>query len=83
MAGFNFDRPVKVIFGNVTYVVTNTRQAADLLLLKWPIQGSPKVDAARRAVMIAMGAPRDPILIKKARKTFADAAEEAGILMPD
>lgn len=83
MADYDFDKPVRVILGPVTQVVTNTRQASELLMFRWPIESGKKLKAARHALLIATEEKRDTRLVKKARKAFAEAAAEADILMTD
>jgi len=83
MADYDFDKPVRVILGAVTYVVTNTRQAGEILVFKWPTDGGKKHKAARHALLVATGSRLDARLIKEARQAFADAAAEASILIPD
>lgn len=83
MADYDFDKPVRVMLGNVAYLVTNTRQAGELLMFKWPTEGGKKARAARHALLIAMEAKHDTQLIKQARRAFAEAAAEAGIRILD
>ncbi len=83
MAIYGFGKPVKVILGPVVHIVTNTRQAAELLTTKWPMKNSANADLAKRALLLATSGPHDDFLIEKAREAFADAAAEAEILLPD
>lgn len=78
--------PVRVALGktgNVTHVVTSAERAADILLNHWPSKGGRKHLASRRAVLRALEAARDAKAASEARKAFAAAADEAGILMPE
>jgi hypothetical protein len=58
--------------------VTSTREAAELLLTRWPVDGGQKHLAARKACLAVLQGQREAI---EARKAFAAAAEEAGILV--
>lgn len=81
-----FSPPVRVALGkagNVTHVVTSAEKAADVLLNRWPTEGGRKHLAARKAVLRALEAARDAKAASDARKAFAAAASEAGILMPE
>lgn len=81
-----FSPPVRVALGkagNITHVVTSAERAADILLNDWPAEGGRKHLAARRAVLRALEAARDAKAASDARKAFAAAASEAGILMPE
>ncbi len=83
MADYQFDKPVRIILGTVTHVVTNTRKASDLLMYRWPVDDGKKLRTARHALLIAMGSSHDTRLIKQARKAFADAASEIDVLLPE
>lgn len=81
-----FTPPVRVALGkvgNITHVVTSAERAADILLNDWPTEGGRKHLAARKAVLRALEAARDAKAANEARKAFAAAAIEAGILMPE
>ena len=81
-----FDKPVRVALGragSVTFNVTTPEQAAEKLLMEWPVEAGKRHLAARKAVLKAMEHAHDVLLLAKARKAFEAAAEEAGILMPD
>ena len=77
-----FDQSVPVAIdpsGGTTIIVTNTRQAAELLLSRWPVDGGAKHLAARKACLAVLEG------IKKgrdARKAFEAAAIEANIFRP-
>lgn len=82
----DFSPPVRVALGkagNITHVVTSAERAADILLNDWPSEGGRKHLAARKAVLRALEAARDIKAASDARKAFAAAATEAGILMPE
>lgn len=83
MPDYNFNEPVRVILGTVSYVVASTRQASEVLISKWPTEGGWNHDAARNALLAAMGEKRNGRLIRKARQAFIIAAAEADILMHD
>lgn len=81
-----FSPPVRVSTGkagNVALAVTSPEKAAEILLNKWPTTWSPKHLAARKAVLKAMESANSDATLTKARKAFADAADEAGILLPE
>jgi hypothetical protein len=80
---YDFDRPVRVILGTESYLVTNTRQAAEILLLHWPDNGGQGYSAAKNALELAMGSKRNRWLLRRARQAFVSAAAEADILMYD
>jgi hypothetical protein len=71
--------PVTLHGASAVTRVTNTHQAADLLLNQWPVQPGPKHLAARKAVLKAMTRHRDAKALAAARKAFDEAAAEAGI----
>lgn len=81
-----FEKPVRVALGragNITYNVTTPEQAAEKLLFEWPATTGEKHLAARKAVLKAMENAHDAMLRAKARAAFEEAADEAGILMPE
>lgn len=76
-----FDRPVKILTGRhatVVRQVTSTAEAADYLLHKWPVSGGNKHLAARKACMAVLQGLKASHV---ARKAFAEAADEADILL--
>lgn len=79
-----WDEPVPVALRGVAAItkVNNTRQAADVLINKWPTAPGPKHLAARKAVLRAMKSALDAKQQAEARKAFAEAAKEAGIDVP-
>lgn len=81
---YEFDKPVSVIIGTAIYVVSGTREAAELLASKWPsMVGGFCRDAAKQALLQCMGRKRNPRLIRKAREAFIAAAAEADMLTYD
>lgn len=83
-----FDPPVRVATGkagNIIMAVTDAEQAARLLLDEdWPAeQMAHRQVAARKAVLAALERAQDPVRAERARKAFADAADHAGVLMPE
>jgi hypothetical protein len=74
-----FDAPVTVIDASQTraFEVTNTRQAAEILLHRWPNEWSGRHRAARLACLAVLKGFKPPML---ARSAFAEAAREAAIL---
>lgn len=83
-----FDPPVRVATGkagNVIKAVTDAEKAAHMLLdADWPAdQKARRQIAARKAVLAALERAQDPVRAERARKAFAAAAQEAGVLMPD
>lgn len=83
-----FDPPVRVATGkagNVIKAVTDAEQAARMLLdEEWPaVQMARRQVAARKAVLAALERAQDPVRAERARKAFAAAADEAGVLMPE
>lgn len=80
---YAFDRPVRVILGTASYIVTTTRQAAEILSLYCPEEGGGGYNAAKDALELAMGSKRNRWLLKRARQAFVSAAAEADILMHD
>lgn len=76
-----FDEPVKILTGKTSSVirhVSTTAEAAQHLLYKWPIQGGRKHLAARKACMAVLEGLKAAHV---ARKAFAEAAQEADILV--
>jgi len=74
-----FDAPVTVLDAREArpFDVTNTRQAADILLHRWPNEWSGRHRAARLACLAVLKGFKPPVL---ARRAFAEAAREAAIL---
>ena len=74
-----FDRPVRILLGRSGKVrsVTSTREAAECLLNRWPIEGL-KHFQARLACMAVLEGIKE---IRTARKAFEAAAAEADILV--
>lgn len=74
-----FDGIVPVaIRSGLTLNVTSTRQAADVLLNKWPASADTRKHlAARRACLEVLQGLAET---RKAKRAFAAAAKEAGIL---
>lgn len=82
MADYDFDKPVRIILGTEIRKITDTRQASEVLMISWPIDGGKKHKAARHALLVVMGSDYSALLVKRARKAFAEAASEADILIP-
>lgn len=83
-----FDKPVRVATGpagNVAIVVTDAAQAGEFLLSDdWPAAKHRRRQvAARKAVIAAIERAHDRVAAAAAREAFADAADEAGVLMPE
>lgn len=78
-----FDQPVRVFVDERGYLadtVTNTVQAADILLHRWPGDpGARKHHAARKACIAVLEGIKDA---RAARRAFEAAAKEANILAP-
>lgn len=74
-----FDAPVTVMDAREArrFDVTNTRQAAEMLLHRWPDEWSGRHRAARLACLAVLKGFKPPVL---ARRAFAEAAREARIL---
>ena len=74
-----FDAPVTVLDTGEAreFDVTNTRQAAEILLHRWPNEWSGRHRAARLACLAVLKGFKPPVL---ARRAFAEAAREAEIL---
>ncbi|MEX0406898.1 DUF982 domain-containing protein [Aquibium sp. LZ166] len=82
----HFSPPVRVCLGragNVAHAVTSPEKAAEILLTDWPTGWTPKHLAARKAVLKAMESAYTTATLARARKAFAAAADEAGILLPE
>jgi hypothetical protein len=73
-----FDKPVTVTLPSGNVQVATTREAAELLLYKWPIGETGKRIQARMACMRVLGGSSPPGI---ARRAFLDAANEARILV--
>lgn len=76
-----FDEPVKILTGRASSVVrqvSTTAEAAQHLLYNWPIQGGRKHLAARKACVAVLEGLKAAHV---ARKAFAEAADEADILV--
>lgn len=81
-----FSPPVRVSLGragNVAHAVTSPEKAAEILLTDWPVNWTSKHLAARKAVLQAMESAYTAATLARARKAFAEAADEAGILLPE
>lgn len=74
-----FQRPVFVSFGveGEELAVRNTRQAAELLLTRWPSRRGPRHRDAVDACLKVLDGHRSTV---DARDAFIEAAEEAGVL---
>jgi hypothetical protein len=79
---YQFEKPVSVILGTVTYVVSGTREATEMLTRRWPpmVNGFCR-DAAAQALQKCASRKRSSQLVKKAREAFVSAAAEADMLM--
>ncbi|PSJ63575.1 DUF982 domain-containing protein [Pseudaminobacter soli (ex Li et al. 2025)] len=77
-----FDKPVPISLGITgdVYNVSNARQAAEILLNRWPTAGSIKHRDARYACLQVLQGLKKP---EVAREAFVEAAREAGILFDD
>lgn len=77
-----FDKPVSISLGVVgdVYNVSNARQAAEILLHRWPDAGTIKHRDARYACLQVLQGLQKP---EVARQAFEEAAREAGILFDD
>ncbi|APH74198.1 DUF982 domain-containing protein [Aquibium oceanicum] len=81
-----FSPPVRVSLGragNVAHAVTSPEKAAEILLTDWPTNWTKKHLAARKAVLQSMESAFTVGTLTRARKAFADAADEAGILLSE
>lgn len=81
-----FSPPVRVSLGragNVAHSVTSPEKAAEILLTDWPTNWTAKHLAARKAVLKAMESAYTAATLARARDAFAEAADEAGILLPE
>lgn len=58
--------------------VLSTREAAELLLMNWPVEGGEAHLLARRACLAVLEGEEQP---EVARQAFIKAAEEAGIFI--
>lgn len=74
-----FDRPIPVVVGTVRTVhqVSNAREAAHLLINRWPRQGTAMHIRARTVCLAVLHGQQKPV---EAREAFADAAREANVL---
>ncbi len=76
-----FDQPVHVALGpsgGIVYRVDRIGQAVAILLHRWPTEITKKHTTAQRSNLMAL---RGAVMVEDARRTFEDAAAEAGILM--
>lgn len=76
-----FDEPVQILTGkarSVTRQVRSTAEAAKYLLYDWPVEGGRKHLAARKACLAVLEGLK---AAQVARKAFAEAADEADILV--
>ena len=81
MDDVRFDQPVKILTGKYNSVVRpvrTTAEAARYLLERWPIENSHKHLAARQACFDVLQGVKAAHV---ARKAFAEAADEADILV--
>lgn len=81
-----FSPPVRVSIGkagNIAHGVASPEKAAEILLEQWPAPWGPKHLAARKAVLRAMESAYTTATLASARRAFSEAAEEAGILLPE
>lgn len=77
-----FDEPVPVILGTILYAVSGTREAIDLLQLRWPVLTSGRcAAAATQALLECASRKRNARLLRSAREAFIAAAAEADVLM--
>ncbi|MBD0416127.1 DUF982 domain-containing protein [Oryzicola mucosus] len=75
-----FDDPVSVMIegpGKVR-MVSSAREAAECLLFRWPSSGCKSHLAARKACMAVLEGQKKSIV---ARRAFAKAAEDEGVLI--
>ena len=72
-----FETPVTVKLAGSKVEIANTREAAELLLYKWPIGETGKHIQARMACMRVLGGGSPP---EFARRAFVGAAKEARIV---
>lgn len=78
-----FDRPVSIALGpagNKLHIVSDIKQAQEVLLNRWPKEAGSKHLAACQAVKAVLKGQRKAVF---ARLAFADAAREADILIDD
>jgi hypothetical protein len=73
-----FDTPVTVALPTGNVQVASTREAAELLLYKWPIGETGKRIQARMACLRVLGGSSPP---EFARRAFLGAAREARIVI--
>lgn len=73
----DFEQPVHLVMEGDEIEVSTTREAAEMLLYKWPIGETGIRIQARMACMRVLGGSEPP---ETARRAFADAAKEADIL---
>ncbi|APH74168.1 DUF982 domain-containing protein [Aquibium oceanicum] len=66
--------------GNLAHAVTSPEKAAEILATDWPTNWTAKHLSVRKAVLKAM---ESAYTVTTARKAFAEAADEAGILLPE
>lgn len=73
-----WDEPVQIELRKIGHyrVVTNTREAVECLMVRWPKNGGPAQAAARRICFDVLDGNLPP---EAARQAFVDAAVEAGI----
>ncbi|MER9557912.1 DUF982 domain-containing protein [Mesorhizobium sp. M0323] len=72
-----FDEPVTVLLSSGKVSVSSTREAAEMLLYRWPIGETGRRIQARMACMKVLGGGSAPDV---ARVAFLSAAKEAKIL---
>ncbi|MER9631866.1 DUF982 domain-containing protein [Mesorhizobium sp. M0203] len=72
-----FEEPVTVLLSSGKVSVSSTREAAEMLLYRWPIGETGRRIQARMACMKVLGGGGAPEI---ARVAFLSAAKEAKIL---
>ncbi|MER8707585.1 DUF982 domain-containing protein [Mesorhizobium sp. M0520] len=72
-----FEEPVTVLLSSGKVSVSSTREAAEMLLYRWPIGETGRRIQARMACMKVLGGGSAP---EVARVAFLNAAKEAKIL---
>lgn len=75
-----WNKPVEIELGRIGHyrAVTNTREAAECLMTRWPESGGPAHAAARRACLEVLEGKIPPDV---ARQAFIEAAEESGLFI--
>jgi hypothetical protein len=77
-----FHKPLLVQRGRIDRdrIILSARDAAEFLLRDWPTSGCPKHERAMKACLDVIRGIKPP---SHARRAFADAARQAGILLDD